>query len=118
MPKSTSPRRTALWKESSLYGLGAIVAQIAYLNVIVGVGKNPPPPPEFWIKAWTLGPSALVFWILSASAYAQSKGHSRRWGALGLLTCCGFALLMFLPNRWRDDDDVLYEPGDYPRPRR
>lgn len=110
------PKQAALQKKAALCALGAVVLQIAYWDTIGGVGANPPPPPEFWIKAWTFGPLCWALWVLSASAYAQSKGYAKAWGALGLLTCCGVFLLALLPNRWKQEE-IRYEPGDYPRPR-
>ena len=118
MPKAVSARRRALWNKSSLCGVGAIVATLFWEVTIEGVGADPPPPPEFWIRAWTLGPLALGLWIASCSAYAQSKGYSKALGVAGLLACCGFALLMLLPSRWREEPETGHAPGDYPRPER
>jgi hypothetical protein len=115
-PGSENPKRTALQKKAVLCGLVAVVLQIAYWDTVGGVGANPPPPPEFWIKAWTTGPSCWALWVLSASALAQSKGYAKSWGLVGLLTCCGIFLVALLPNRWRPEE-TGYEGDDYPRPK-
>ena len=117
MPNSEDPKRKALQRKAAVCGLAAFVLQILYWDTVAGVGANPPPPPEFWIKAWAFGPSCWLLWILCASAYAQSKGYSKSCGAIGLLTCCGALLLALLPDRWTSEE-VEYLPGDYPRPKR
>ena len=58
----------------------------------------------------------LVFWVVGLMAYAESKGYSKWWGLIGLLSCCGLFILVLLPNKWIDASTGGYGSGDYPRP--
>ena len=41
----------------------------------------------------------LVFFIWGCMNYAAGKGHSKWLGLLGLLSCIGLLILVFLPDR-------------------
>jgi len=41
----------------------------------------------------------LVFFVWGCMNYAEGKGHSKWLGLLGLLSCIGLIVLIFLPDR-------------------
>ena len=41
----------------------------------------------------------VVFFIWGCMNYAAGKGHSKLLGLLGLLSCIGLLILIFLPDR-------------------
>jgi len=41
----------------------------------------------------------VVFFIWGCMNYAAGKGHSKLLGLLGLLSCIGLIILVFLPDR-------------------
>jgi hypothetical protein len=41
----------------------------------------------------------LVFFTWGCMNYAEGKGHSKWLGLLGLLSCIGLVILIFLPDR-------------------
>jgi len=41
----------------------------------------------------------LVFFTWGCMNYAEGKGHSKWLGLLGLLSCIGLVILVFLPDR-------------------
>jgi hypothetical protein len=43
-----------------------------------------------------------VFFIWGCMNYAEGKGHSKWLGLLGLLSCIGLLILVFMPDRHKD----------------
>ena len=43
-----------------------------------------------------------VFFIWGCMNYAEGKGHSKWLGFLGLLSCIGLIILIFLPDRYKE----------------
>jgi hypothetical protein len=44
----------------------------------------------------------IVFFTWGCMNYAEGKGHSKWLGLLGLLSCIGLLILIFLPDRHRE----------------
>ena len=49
-------------------------------------------------------------WLVGLGYYAQAKGHSQWWGLVGFLSILGLAVLVFLPDRLKPQQDIL--PAD------
>ena len=43
--------------------------------------------------------ATMPLWILGCYHYAVGKGHSGKWGALGIFPLLGLIILTFLPDK-------------------
>ncbi len=55
--------------------------------------------PDLALIALVLTLAGLVFFVWGCMNYAEGKGHSKWLGLLGLLSCIGLIVLVFLPDR-------------------
>jgi hypothetical protein len=46
--------------------------------------------------------TGIGLFLWGCGQYAQGKGHSRYWGALGLLYLLGLVVLVLMPDRHKD----------------
>jgi hypothetical protein len=46
--------------------------------------------------------TGLALFLWGCGQYAQGKGYSRYWGALGLLYLLGLLVLVFMPDRHKE----------------
>ena len=46
--------------------------------------------------------TGIGFFLWGCGQYAQGKGYSRYWGALGLLYLLGLIVLVLMPDRHKD----------------
>jgi hypothetical protein len=60
--------------------------------------------PDTATMALIVGLGGLGLLIWGCSQYAEGKGHSPWWGALGLFSLLGFLVLVFLPDRCADGE--------------
>jgi uncharacterized membrane protein len=55
--------------------------------------------PNLALVALILTLVGLAFFVWGCMNYAEGKGHSKWLGLLGLLSCIGLIVLVFLPDR-------------------
>lgn len=60
--------------------------------------------------------TGFTLWVIGLSLLAQSKGASKWFGALGLLSFLGWIVVYLLPDQWHERYPAERMPGDYPRP--
>jgi uncharacterized membrane protein len=72
-------------------GVGIILQVIGRMLVL----RNP----DLALIALILTLVGLVFFVWGCMNYAVGKGHSKWLGLLGLLSCIGLIVLIFLPDR-------------------
>jgi len=62
------------------------------------------------------------FFVWGCMSYSQGKGYSQWLGLLGLLSCIGLVILMFLPDKYKDGGPPMIGgssnsgPGVWPPP--
>jgi len=57
----------------------------------------------------------VFLWLSGSICFAQSKGYSQWYGALGFFWFVGLLALILLPDNWPEVEQQATSPTNYPR---
>jgi hypothetical protein len=85
------------YKRDTNIGVGVGWIVIALSNYVIRTGAFGGP-----IVGYVVLLTGIALFLWGCGQYAQGKGYSQYWGALGLLYLLGLLVLVFMPDKHKD----------------
>ena len=85
------------YKRDTNIGVGAGFVLVAFGKYALATGSFGGP-----VFGWVVLLTGIGLFLWGCGQYAQGKGHSKYWGALGLLYLLGLLVLVLMPDRHKD----------------